>query len=133
MDMLETQNGTAAPRKLLPALEMEVMKALWMLGSGTVSQVQANMQHDKQLAYTTVMTMLDRLSKKGVVTRAKNGRSYCYTAVLHKDDALRLALDRLVHDFFGDSSQKLLNHLIDAQHQTRPSETAGHPMDSALL
>ena len=133
MDMLETQNGTAAPRKLLPALEMEVMKALWMLGSGTVSQVQANMQHDKQLAYTTVMTMLDRLSKKGVVTRAKNGRSYRYTAVLHKDDALRLALDRLVHDFFGDSSQKLLNHLIDAQHQTRPSETAGHPMDSALL
>jgi hypothetical protein len=53
--------------------------------------------------------------------------------VLHKDDALRLALDRLVHDFFGDSSQKLLNHLIDAQDQTRPSETAGRPMDSALL
>ncbi len=133
MDTFEAQNGTATPRKLLPALEMEVMKALWMLGTGTVSQVQERMRRDKPLAYTTVMTMLDRLTKKGVVTRAKSGRSYCYTPLLHKDDALRLALDRLVHDFFGDSSQRLLEHLIDAQHGAQQTETAGRPLDSALL
>ncbi len=133
MDTHEPQTGAPHPRKLPPALEMEVMKALWRLGTGTVGQVQEQMHNQKPLAYTTVMTMLDRLTRKGVVARAKQGRSYRYAPVMHKDDALRLALDRIVHDFFSDSSERLLEHLIDAQRETRPAAPAERVLDSALL
>ncbi len=131
--MLGSQAGAPQPRKLPPALEMEVMKALWRLGDGTVGQVQEQMQDRKPLAYTTVMTMLDRLTRKGIVKRAKQGRSYRYAPVMHEDDALQLALDRLVHDFFGDSSQRLLEHLIAARRQARPPAPAERVLDSALL
>ena len=133
MDTFEIQVSTPTPRKLLPALEMEVMKVLWRLETGTVGQVQEHMRDDKPLAYTTVMTMLDRLTKKGVISRRKQGRSYRYSPVMHKDHALQLALERLVHDFFGDSSQRLLEHLVHEQRQTRPIEPAAEALDSSLL
>ena len=133
MDTHETRTGAALPRKLPPALEMEVLKALWRIEGGTVSQVQEQMRNRKPLAYTTVMTMLDRLTRKGVVARVKRGRSYRYAPVMHKDEALQLALDRIVHDFFGDSSERLLEHLIDVRRETRTAAPPERVLDSALL
>ncbi len=133
MDTHELQAGASNPCKLPPALEMEVMKALWRIEAGTVSQVQEQMRNQKPLAYTTVMTMLDRLTRKGIVKRSKQGRRYRYAPVMHKDDALELALDRLVHDFFGDSSQRLLDHLITARRESRLPAPADRVLDSALL
>jgi predicted transcriptional regulator len=102
----------AKPEKLLPPLELEAMKSLWALGKGTVSDVQQRMGRTRELAYTTVMTLLDRLAKKGVVSRRKQSRSYVYKPVLERQDALELALDRLVYDFFNDSRQDLRAHLL---------------------
>ena len=105
----------AKPEKLLPPLELEAMKSLWALGKGTVSDVQQRMGRTRELAYTTVMTLLDRLAKKGVVSRGKQSRSYVYKPVLERQDALELALDRLVYDFFNDSRQDLRAHLLGTQ------------------
>ena len=123
---------SAAP-KLPPALEMEVMKALWRIEAGTVGQVREQMRAPKPLAYTTVMTMLDRLARKGVVTRVKQGRGYRYAPVMRKDDALQLALDRIVCDFFGGAGERLIEHLVNARRENRPAAPAERAMDSALL
>lgn len=133
MNTQEPQTAAPPPSKLPPALEMEVMKALWRIEGGTVSQVQEQMRAGKPLAYTTVMTMLDRLTRKGIVARVKQGRSYRYAPLMRKDDALRLALDRVVHDFFGGAGDRLLEHLIDAQRVSRAAAPAERAMDSALL
>ena len=91
-----------APRRLLPPLELEVMKSLWEMENATVGQTQAHLRATRLLAYTTVLTLLDRLAKKGAVRREKQGRGYVYSPVLTRDDALVVALDRLMHDFFED-------------------------------
>ncbi len=121
--------------KLLPPLELEAMKSLWALEEGTVSQVRRRMRPTRPLAYTTVMTLLDRLAKKGAVSRGKQSRSYVYKPVLQRQDALELALDRLVHDFFDDSRQDLQAHLENgppaATRHRPPAED--EPLDSVLL
>jgi predicted transcriptional regulator len=68
-------------RRPAGALEAEIVAALWAAGEPlTPKAVQDEL--DGELAYTTVMTALTRLYEKGVVSRAKRGRAYAYTAVL---------------------------------------------------
>ena len=121
--------------KLLPPLELEAMKSLWALEEGTVSQVRQRMRPARPLAYTTVMTLLDRLAKKGAVSRGKQSRRYVYKPVLQRQDALELALDRLVHDFFGDSRQDLRTHLENGPLPAARDHPAAEdkPLDSVLL
>lgn len=108
--MSETFDGNAQPR-LLPPLELEVMKALWKAGESNVAEVQAALHGTKPLAYTTVMTLLDRLTRKGAVTRRKQGRSFRYTPVFTREAMTGLAVERLVEDFFGSSREGLAAYL----------------------
>lgn len=122
----------SALRRLLPPLELEVMKSLWEMKNATVGQTRTHMSMKRSLAYTTVLTLLDRLAKKGAVRREKQGRSYVYSPVLARGDALNVALDRLVHDFFEDSPAQLLDYL--ETHRSAVVETpAMQPIDSVLL
>ena len=63
---------------VLGTLEREVMDAVWRLGPATVHDVRAALDH--RVAYTTVMTVLDRLYRKGVLERERQGRAYLYSA-----------------------------------------------------
>ncbi len=122
----------AAPsNRLLPPLELEVMKTLWQLGESTVRDVQRELGRRRPLAYTTVMTLLDRLARKGAATRRKQGRAHVYTPVLSRDAALELALDRLTGDFFEGSRQRLLGHLQGEP--SAPSPESEEPLDATLL
>ncbi len=121
-----------APRRLLPPLELEVMKSLWEIEKATVGQTQAHLRPMRLLAYTTVLTLLDRLAKKGAVRREKQGRGYVYSPVLTRDDALDLALDRLVHDFFEDSPAQLRDYL-ENRRPAAAEPPVMQPIDSVLL
>lgn len=62
-------------------LESRVMQQLWT-GDGpqSVREVHAVLVRERDIAYTTVMTVLDRLAKKGLATRQQDGRAYRYDA-----------------------------------------------------
>ena len=61
------------------ALEQQVMVLLWRADEPlTVAEVQELLARDRDLAYTTVMTVLDRLAKKGLARRERRGRAWCY-------------------------------------------------------
>jgi len=98
-----------------------------------VREVSAELSRRRPLAYTTVMTLLDRLARKGAVGRRKQGRSHVYHPLISREAALELSVDRLVRDFFEGSRERLVDHL-QAQPSTpvelHPSE---EPMDAALL
>ncbi len=65
--------------KNLGELEFRVMQALWARDAAmTVRDVYVELQAERNLAYTTVMTVLDRLAKKSVVNRVLNGRAWFY-------------------------------------------------------
>lgn len=85
--------GFRPPRELLRArlgtLERRVIEIVWARGGVTVRDVHA--QLDGRVAYTTVMTTLDRLFKKGLLTRTKRARAFAYSA-----KATREELDAIV-------------------------------------
>jgi predicted transcriptional regulator len=105
--------GPALARELPPRLELECLKALWILGQASVRDVQDAMQPNRQLAYTTVMTVMDRLARRGCVRRHKAGRSFVYIPVLTQEQVRRLAVNDLVDSLFDGSEKALQDFLFD--------------------
>ncbi|PYU26305.1 MAG: transcriptional regulator [Acidobacteria bacterium] len=95
----------------LAPLELDCMNALWRLGEATVRDVHAALATTRPRAYTTIMTILDRLAQKGVVERQKAGRAWLYKAHLSADQARTRAVARLVEGFFQGSTEALASHL----------------------
>ena len=130
-----TISPSSRRNRLLPELELEVMKVLWRRGTATVADVHSEFQPRRPLAYTTVMTVLERLTRKQATVRKKEGRGYRYTPILTREAACELAVDRLLRDFFSDSPERLAAYL------TRKSRPEGMPvngfaseaLDSSLL
>ena len=128
----QQENGKS--KRLPPALELEAMKVLWTSDEElTVARVQEAMQRSRPLAYTTVLTLLERLYRRGQVSRRKQGRGYAYRPVLERSAALDLALDRLVQDFFGNSRQRLLAYLQRTLSPPDAGESSPEELDSVLL
>ncbi|MGD1092708.1 MAG: BlaI/MecI/CopY family transcriptional regulator [Bryobacteraceae bacterium] len=103
----------APPRDIPPPLELECLKALWGLGEGTVRDVRQILVGNRNLAYTTVMTVLDRLEKRGGVTRRKQGRSFHYVPKVSRDTLRKLAVKELIDGFFDGSEEALRRYLSD--------------------
>ncbi len=98
-------------RDVPPPLELECLNALWTLGEGNVKQVREIVTASRPLAYTTIMTVLDRLVRKGKLDRRKAGRAYDYAPRTARDEMRRTAIRELVAGFFGGSESELLRFL----------------------
>jgi len=97
----------AKPVLDLPQLELDCMKVLWARGEASVRQVWAELSARRSLAYTTIETILDRLARKGVVTRARNGRAFLYRPHFTVEQVRHFALTKLVNNFFAGSASQL--------------------------
>jgi predicted transcriptional regulator len=95
----------------LAPLELECMSALWPMGEGTVRDIHRQLEIARPRAYTTVLTIMDRLAQKGIVTRRKVGRAYRYHANLSADEARSMAVEKIVAGFFDGSEDALAAHL----------------------
>ncbi len=95
----------------LAPLELACMTTLWAMGEGTVRQIRDRLAKQRPRAYTTVMTIMDRLARKGVVERRKAGRAYLYRPNLSAEEARARALGQVVENFFGGSKEALLKQL----------------------
>lgn len=84
------------------------MNTLWPMGEGTVRQIRDRLAERRPRAYTTIMTIMDRLARKGVVERRKSGRAYVYAPNLTAQDARTQALRHVVEGFFGGSEEALV-------------------------
>src|SRR5271170_7638347 len=98
-------SSAGRPREIPPLLELECLKALWGIGEGTVRDVREILVGSRNLAYTTVMTVLDRLERRGGVSRRKHGRSFVYAPKVSQDALRRYAVKELVDTFFGGSEE----------------------------
>jgi len=107
----------------LAPFELDCMNALWPLGEATVKQVQDAISAKRPRAYTTIMTILDRLAQKGIVARRKQGRAYLYRANLQPTDAQESAIEHVVDGFFGGSREALTAHLTGKAHSDAVVET----------
>ena len=94
-------------------LELEILKVLWQLGSATVRQVRDELAAVRDLAYTTVMTVMTIMDGKGYVSRVKDGRSFVYRALYHEQKASRNMLQDVVDRVFGGSASAVMQHLLE--------------------
>jgi predicted transcriptional regulator len=97
----------AKDRELPPPLEMACLNALWELGEGNVEEVRVCVSRARPLAYTTVLTLLDRLSRRGAVSRRKEGRGFRYQPAIDRDKLRRLALGQFLDHHFSGSVHNL--------------------------
>jgi predicted transcriptional regulator len=98
-------------RDIPPPLEMLCLKALWSLGEGNVKDVQQSVSRSRPLAYTTIMTVLERLVRKGKLTRRKEGRAFVYSLQASREVMRRAAIRELVDGFFDGSEEDLMRFL----------------------
>jgi predicted transcriptional regulator len=99
----------------LGALEREVMDVVWDRGETSVKDVSERLS--SPIAYTTVMTTMDRLFKKQLLTRRKVGRAFVYRAAATRDELEGAVAAELVQSLFdrpGNGSLPLLSTLVDA-------------------
>jgi predicted transcriptional regulator len=102
------------PEKPLTATELEMMNVLWRIGPATVLQVVEVLRPQRELAYTSVSTMVRILEQKGYVTSTKEGRGHLYEAAVAKDVYQRSSLQRLVSNVFDDTPALLVRQLLDS-------------------
>jgi predicted transcriptional regulator len=95
----------------LAPLELECLSVLWPMGEGTVRDIHRALAASRPRAYTTVMTIMDRLEQKGIVARRKVGRAFHYQARLSADEARLKAVEKIVQGFFDGSPEALAAHL----------------------
>jgi predicted transcriptional regulator len=98
MVLVDALVGGIRVTRALGELETEIMRRLWRRGSpATVRELVDELQHEREIAYTTVMTVLDNLYKKGWLRRDLAGRAYRYEPVSGGDEysaaLMRGALD----------------------------------------
>jgi predicted transcriptional regulator len=91
------------------------MRAVWHIGEGTVSDVLAVLSAEgRELAPTTVATLLRRLSVQGWVKHRMNGRQLLYRAKVREADAAKGMLNRLLNSFFGGKVSALTAQLLES-------------------
>jgi BlaI family penicillinase repressor len=109
--------GKKNPKQSLTPLELEIMNALWETGPANVQTVQAHVK-GRELAYTTVQTILNILDRKGKVKRKLKDRAYVYRAVLSRQKAVTQAVGDVLDRFFGGSADSLVLNLVETRHLT---------------
>jgi predicted transcriptional regulator len=106
------------PEQALTPLELEIMNVLWVTGPANVQTVQERLT-SRDLAYTTVQTMLNVLHRKGKVKRQLKNRAFVYRPVFTREKAVKQALGDMLDRFFGGSADSLVLSLVESRRLTR--------------
>jgi BlaI family transcriptional regulator, penicillinase repressor len=101
-----------ARAKHLTDLQLAVMRVLWAQGETTVAQAQEALRSTRDLATTTVATVLARLERQGLVAHRVAGRQYRYRALVSEGDVRRSMVAEVVERLFHGDSTALVSHLL---------------------
>lgn len=100
----------------LTPLELEIMDVLWELGSANVQMAQQGLK--RELAYTTVQTMLNILHRKGKVKRRLKNRAYIYKPTVSRSQFVSHTVGDVIERLFGGSAENLVMNLVETKHLT---------------
>ena len=96
--------------------ELEIMKIVWNRKSATVRDVYEVLLEQRQIAYTTVMTMMKILEKKKFLKKTQQDRAFVYQPVRPKEQVIRTMVQDFVTRVFDGSAEPLLMHLVKDRH-----------------
>ena len=113
---------------VLTEQELEIMKVVWERDSATVRDVYETLRAQRQIAYTTVMTMMRILERKGHLKVSRADRAYVYRPARARQRVLGEMVREFVDRVFGGSAEPLVQHLVRDRHLTEHDlkEIAAH-------
>ena len=104
----------ARPASLHPTDgELEILRVLWERGPSTLGQVCDALRRERNVATTTVATMLRVMLDKQLVRRKRAGRGHQWSAVVTQSAAARSMVGKLVDSVFDGSASRLVAHLVE--------------------
>jgi BlaI family penicillinase repressor len=108
----QKKNTTKGIRNRPSELEMQVLGILWNNGPSSVRQVLESMTDGKKRAYTTVLTILQVMEKKGFLTHTAKGNAHIYKPAASRDKIVKPIINRLIDNAFAGSSAGLVLSLL---------------------
>jgi len=100
-------------RQALGAQELAILKIVWSRETATVRDVYEALLERRKVAYTTVMTMMNILERKGYLKRSLQDRAYIYRAAKPQKQVLRGMVRDFVDRVFNGAAEPLLVHLVE--------------------
>jgi BlaI family penicillinase repressor len=107
------------PRPRQPGLtenELEVMRVLWEEAPLKISDILDSLQRTPKPAYTSLLTLVQTMEKKGYIKHQKDGKAYIYLPVLQQNKFLISEVKRIAKRLFGGSPGKLVLNLVENEH-----------------
>jgi len=100
-------------------LQLRIMQILWARAEATVADVHGVLAGERDLAYTTVATMLRKVEARGLVRHQLDGRSFVYRAAVPEEDVSQGMADHLVDRLFEGSLSDMVHHLLRTREVSR--------------
>jgi predicted transcriptional regulator len=100
-------------KQVLGELEAEVMNTLWQRPDQTVVEVEERLRRKREIAHTTVLTTLDRMHRKGYLTRQKQGKAFVYAPRYTREEFERGLAQEVLVALLGGMGEPLLSTFID--------------------
>jgi BlaI family penicillinase repressor len=123
----------AGSREIPPPLELECLRVLWAMGEGNARSVREALAPGRTLAYTTVLTLLERLAKRGQLSRRKDGRSFIYKPIQDRELMRQAAVAELVTTYFDGEPEGLLKWLQGVGNHPVEVDRQESSLDATLL
>ncbi|MBN1437365.1 MAG: BlaI/MecI/CopY family transcriptional regulator [Sedimentisphaerales bacterium] len=96
--------------------ELEVLQVIWQQGPSTVRQVMTALNQDRPRAYTSVMSLMNVMAEKGLLTQKPQGRAFIYSAQVSQAKTQSRLLSDLLNRAFDGSASALVLHLLEQTH-----------------
>ena len=93
--------------------ELEILRVLWERGPLALSELCESLRRERDVATTTVATMLRVMLDKGLVKRKPAARGHQWSAAVSQSDTAQSMIGKLVDGVFEGSAQRLVAHLVE--------------------
>lgn len=99
----------------LGPLESEILRLVWEAGETSVDEVHRPLASSREIAYTTVQTVMTRLAQRGLLERRRAGRAHLYRATVPREELAGSTLKEMVQRFFGGRRLSAVSFLLGAE------------------
>ena len=109
-------------RKILGDLEADIMEVVWSKTTITVREVFKELKKSREIAYTTVMTVMTRLAEKGLLQKIKQGNAFVYNAAKSKAEFTKSTIKKVITELLADFSTPAISQFIDSIDDSQPEK-----------
>jgi predicted transcriptional regulator len=109
-------------RKVLGDLETEIMEIAWSRRQVTVKQAHEKLQQRRDLAYTTVMTVMSRLAEKGLLKRVREGAAYVYRPASTREEFTQSTVKKVMQELLRDFSAPAIRQFVESVGKEDPEQ-----------